>query len=270
MTRQLDDENAAFWTELCGTGLARSLGINGRAPGDLERFDAAYLGFYPYLSSYLDGLDAAGKRVLEIGLGYGTVGSYLVTAGADYHGLDISPAPVDMMRHRLRLAGVPRPDAAVVTGSALAVPHPDASFDAVVSIGCLHHTGDLAGGIREVARVLRRGGTALLMVYNRHSFRRLATIPAARARRSLLRTRLGADDVRAMYDSDTAGSAAPHTDFATRGELRALLQSFHEVAIEARNADPLTLRGRPVVPRSVLLPTLGRWLGLDLYVLARR
>ena len=47
----LDDRNAAFWDELCGTSLARSLGINDASAESLRRFDDAYLGHYPYLET---------------------------------------------------------------------------------------------------------------------------------------------------------------------------------------------------------------------------
>ena len=45
----LDDRNAAFWDELCGTNLARTLGISDASPESLARFDEAYHALYPYL-----------------------------------------------------------------------------------------------------------------------------------------------------------------------------------------------------------------------------
>src|SRR6185312_8029573 len=47
---------------------------------------------------------------------------------------------------------------------------PDNSFDIVYSHGVLHHTPDTAGAIREVHRVLRPGGRALVMLYHRNSY----------------------------------------------------------------------------------------------------
>ena len=58
---------------------------------------------YPYLQRYLPW--QSGERLLEIGLGYGTVGQLLAERGLDYHGLDISPGPVAMMSHRLEMLG---------------------------------------------------------------------------------------------------------------------------------------------------------------------
>ena len=69
----LDAENARFWDELCGSSLARQVGVADASAESLARFDAAYLEQYPYLISYLPEGALAGASVLEIGLGYGTL-----------------------------------------------------------------------------------------------------------------------------------------------------------------------------------------------------
>ena len=58
----LDDRNAGFWDELCGSSLARQLGVTDASAKSLARFDAAYLDQYPYLLSYLDRKPLAGAR----------------------------------------------------------------------------------------------------------------------------------------------------------------------------------------------------------------
>ncbi len=264
----VDDRNAAFWDELCGTQLARQLGITGNEPDDLRRFDDAYMSFYPYLPGYLDRVSTPGSRVLEIGLGYGTVGQLLAERGVDYHGLDIAPGPVRLMQHRLAL--LDRDPANVTDGSASAIPHEDESFDAVVSIGCLHHTGDLAGGVAEIHRVLRPAGTALVMVYNRHSFRQVVHIPALRLLSRLRAARpVTAEAVRAMYDASSAGEAAPHTDFVSLREARSLFSRFAQTRIRIENFETYVVR-RLTVRRELLLWNLGRVLGLDLYIVAKK
>jgi ubiquinone/menaquinone biosynthesis C-methylase UbiE len=250
----IDAGNALFWDELCGSALARQLGIADASEASLRRFDAAYLDQYPYLERYLAGVALAGTDVLEVGLGYGTMSGRLAARGAVLHGLDIAPGPVEMVRHRLRLMGQDA-DERVVQGSALDMPFADASFDHVYSIGCLHHTGDLPRAVGEVHRVLRPGGRAVVMVYNRHSFRMLV--------RNLRRR--SAEEVRAAYDTNTVGEAAPYTDYVTRPQARALFGRYSSVCIEARNFDSL-----PLVPRRMLLGNVDRLLGLDLYVLAVR
>jgi ubiquinone/menaquinone biosynthesis C-methylase UbiE len=257
---ELDRQNATFWSELCGSGLARSLGITGNEPGALERFDHEYFGLYPYLKGYVDRVDLAGRDVLEIGLGYGTLGQYIAGGGGVYHGLDIAPAPVEMMRHRLRLLGVDGDDR-VLEGSALEIPWPDATFDAVYSIGCLHHTGDLGRAVGEVQRVLKPSGTAVVMLYNRHSARRLGAAVRARS----------AAAIRGAYDQNVEGEPAPHTDFTSRREVRQLFGAFARVKIDAQNFDHLSFRGRNLLSREQVLRTpLPRALGLDLYIVAEK
>src|SRR4051794_752448 len=139
----LDERNATFWDELCGSGLARSIGVTDHSPASLHRFDEAYMDRYPYLSAQLPAPRRPGEPLLEIGLGFGTVSQRLAESGFAYHGLDIAPGPVAIVRERLRRLGEEGAEACVVQGSALEIPHPDGAFETVVSIGCLHHTGNL-------------------------------------------------------------------------------------------------------------------------------
>jgi len=237
----------------------------------LARFDAAYMGHYPYLARYLDDLPVEGRKVLEIGLGFGTVGQLLAQRGADYHGADIAAGPVAMMRDRLRWTGR-RDEGSVLQASALELPWQDDTFDLVVSIGCLHHTGDLPRAVSEVHRVLAPGGTAFVMLYNAHSFRQLVVVPRERLRAA--RARRSSDErVRAMYDANAAGEAAPHTDFVSRRGVRRLFGAFSSVTAQSQNFDALTpaLAGRTLtIPREWLLGNVGRVLGLDLYIHARK
>src|SRR3954468_24131070 len=113
-----DDRNAAFWDELCGTNFAREIGVHDASEASLARFDEAYLALYPYLLGYVPPHAFAGRQTLEIGLGYGTLGERLARRGTDYHGLDLAPGPVAMMRARLARVPGALPDQ-VVQGSAL-------------------------------------------------------------------------------------------------------------------------------------------------------
>lgn len=265
--------NAAFWDELCGSGLARALGITGRTSADLDRFDAAYWDLYPYLDRYIVRAGTAAP-VLEIGLGYGTMGQELATREPDYHGLDIADGPVEMMRHRLRMLGYPDEEAVrrVTVGSVLAMPFEDATFGTVYSIGCLHHTGDLRRGVAEVHRVLSPGGVAVIMLYNRWSHRLLSQ--AARLRWELRGSRHRAERaarLRGLYDHNADGIAAPHTDYVSWAGARRLFSAFRKVRVDVQNFDHLKLfGGRVSVPRERLLSNLARVIGLDLYICATK
>jgi SAM-dependent methyltransferase len=261
--KRLDVENAEFWNELCGTQFARALGIVEITPATLARFDEAYLGFYPYLSGYVHREPIRDRDVLEIGLGYGTLSQLLARSGASYWGSDIARNPVDVVRGRLRLLGI-EPAGRVRVATALDLPWPDQSFDYVYSIGCLHHTGQLSRAVAEVHRVLRPGGVAVVMLYNRHSFRQLV---------ERIRGRRGAQAIRALYDADTGGNAAPHTDYVSVREARGLFGAFTDVRVRRENFDAYSIRlprRRLRIPRERLLGLPARLLGLDLYIRAQK
>jgi len=264
---ELDGKNVSFWDELCGSALAKSIGITDASSESLQKFDDTYFGFYPYLYGYLsEHTPDEQKRVLEIGLGYGTVGGELITRGHEYFGLDIAAGPVAMTAERARRGGLDPGN--VQQGSALEIPHPDDFFDEVYSIGCLHHTGDLKQSISEVHRVLSPGGRAMIMLYNRWSYRRLVQAPAARLR-SIRKEGLRGhrERVRAMYDTNSDGDTAPHTDYISKIGVRLLFRDFSRVSSDVRNFDHLTLfRGRFHRSREQLLNNMGRVLGLDLYI----
>jgi SAM-dependent methyltransferase len=210
-----------------------------------------------------------GKRVLEIGLGYGTLGQKIAETGADYVGLDIARGPVRMMNHRLRMAGL---GGVALQGSMLSCPLKAGSCDAVVSIGCFHHTGDIARCIRETSRVLKRGGRAFLMVYNQYSYRQwlrwpLATLGEGLAELGLReRGRTITEEQKKAYDSDTSGAGAPETVFLSIRLLREMLADFSEVRFFKENCTDFQLKGFTFIQRKKMLATLGRTLGLDIYL----
>jgi SAM-dependent methyltransferase len=154
------------------------------------------------------------------------------------------------------------------------VPYPDGSFEVVVSIGCLHHTGDLARSIGEVHRVLRPGGEAMVMVYARHSYRRTVMLPVHSLRVGSWRDRRRRDElVRASYDANAEGDAAPATEFTSTRGVRRMFGGFSSVRIRRENFDDVVLSvgGRTLmIRRGALLNNVARIVGSDLYVTARK
>ena len=271
LVENIDQANAEFWNELCGSSLARSLGIEEASTDNLRRFDAAYFSLYPYLHEYFTDESLEGKRVLEIGLGYGTLGQALAEEGCDYHGLDIAAGPVGMMRYRLSQLGRFNWRGKVQIGSVLDIPYGDSSFDYVYSIGCLHHTGDIERSVSEAYRVLKDGGKAVIMLYNKHSFRLLVQVPLMRVLgifSNMKRYKSINEKIRSLYDTSKEGSAAPHTDFVSAREVRRLFKRFPRVKIDIRNFDNFSIGGKFLLQRDWVLNNFARLLGLDLYITA--
>ena len=260
---RIDDANAAFWDELCGSKFALELGITDRSEASLALFDREYFRFYPYLFGYLPDT-IAGERVLEVGLGYGSLSQALAERGSDYHGLDIASGPVAMVRERIRRIGIEDADRRVQRGSVLAIPHADRHFDRVISIGCLHHTGDLARAVSEIRRVLRPGGTAVVMLYNRYSLRRaILTVTNSGA---LLRRGTSVErEVRRTYDRTLSGEPAPVVEYVGVRQARRLFGGFSSVMIRRENFDDVK-----ALRRELCLGLPARLLGVDIYVTAVR
>ena len=268
-----DQENQYFWDELCGTSLARGLGITDSSAASLKKFDNWYFDFYPYLEPMIDELEVSGKRVLEVGLGFGSVSQLLGEKGAVVTALDVAKGPVDQAAARFKNAKVA---GRAVQGSILDQQFVDQSFELVVAIGSLHHTGDLRRSVNQCARLLKPGGQLFVMVYNAFSYRRLlkATGPSILY---FLRQCLGFRGVvghstprdRKLYDADSSGKAAPHTDWISSLSLKHLLKDFDVAYLLPKNIDvdlPFTRKSRP----ELLETWWARKLGLDLYALATK
>ncbi len=123
---------------------------------------------YPLLSNLVDYPSLKGKRVLDIACGTGWSTEQFVRAGAIVTAIDLTPKAVELTKRRLALYGL-SDQAQVMEADAEHLPFPDQSFDYVMAWGCLMHTPDTEGAIREIHRVLAPGGSAGAMMYNKSS-----------------------------------------------------------------------------------------------------
>ncbi|RZJ82712.1 MAG: class I SAM-dependent methyltransferase, partial [Chryseobacterium sp.] len=249
------------------------LGVKDASELSLLKFDKWYLDFYPYLEKHISFSKLSGMNVLEIGLGYGTVAQRVVEHGAVYSGLDIALGPVKMVRHRIKQIKL---KGNVVQGSILQPPFPDQSFDAIVAIGCLHHTGDLQLAIDECYKLLKPGGSLIFMVYYAYSYRRWIQNTSATLK-YLLTEIFGSRRVvekadakqRSAYDINSKSEAAPHTDWISKKSLRKYCKDFSQCEMSLENIDQATPSKNK--ERSELLKTIWpKLIGLDLYVKATR
>lgn len=109
----------------------------------------------------------AGKEVLEIGCSIATDGLEFARHGSHYTGVDLTPASIEMARERFQLFNVP--GRFEVANAEERLPFADESFDHAYSFGVIHHSPVPERIVREMHRVLRRGGTFTIMLYNRSS-----------------------------------------------------------------------------------------------------
>jgi ubiquinone/menaquinone biosynthesis C-methylase UbiE len=104
-----------------------------------------------------------GKKVLEVGLGSGSDFMQWARNGAVAFGRDLTEASVQLVKERLTLEGL---IADVATGDVEALEFPNDFFDLIYSYGVIHHSPDTRKAVSEIYRVLRRGGTAKIMIYH--------------------------------------------------------------------------------------------------------
>lgn len=240
--------------------------------------------------------DARGQRVLEIGCGLGTDGAQFAQAGADYTGVDLTEAAVDLARKRFELFDLP---GTFQTADAENLPFPDGSFDLVYSHGVLHHTPDTRKAIQEVHRVLRPNGRARVMLYHRGSYNyRINISLLRRAGAHLLKTETGIKLVNRItgepleslrehakllksekqsylspdefLSQNTDGAGNPLARVYSRSQARELFKDFAKVEIKTYF---LNKRWLPVIgnllPRSIEGKLASRW-GWHLWVYATK
>jgi ubiquinone/menaquinone biosynthesis C-methylase UbiE len=156
----------------------------------------------PYAFRALDAHEWRDRRVLEVGCGQGVVLNDLAARGACAWGIDQSA--VSVRRAREGAVELGHHDRVCVSvGDAECLPFHDGAFDAVVSFGVLHHTPDTASAVREVHRVLKPGGLAIVMLYRTGNPKWWAT----RALRAWSRSRAVDRRRAAMTAHDTKGTA---------------------------------------------------------------
>ena len=249
-----------------------------------------------HIPSAADFAGARGLKVLEIGCGLGTDGAQFAKAGADYTGVDLTDAAVELARRRFELFGLP---GTFQTADAENLSFADDSFDLVYSHGVLHHTPDTAKAIREVHRVLRPGGRAIVMLYHRNSYNYRVNISLLRrAGAKLLKWDSGVKLVHKLtgepldklevharllrthkqsyladeefLSQNTDGAGNPLARVYSRQEADELFQDFSKVTFKTFffNKRWLPLFGE-LLPRSVESQLAARW-GWHLWIYAKK
>jgi ubiquinone/menaquinone biosynthesis C-methylase UbiE len=120
-----------------------------------------------YLPQVVDFSAYQGKRLLEVGCGVGIDLVRFARAGAIVTGVDLAEVSIDLAWKNFAQDGLTA-DLQVMNGEDLQFE--DSSFDVAYAHGVLQYTADAQKMIHELHRVLRPGGEAILMVYNKYSW----------------------------------------------------------------------------------------------------
>ncbi|MDZ7295439.1 MAG: methyltransferase domain-containing protein [candidate division KSB1 bacterium] len=236
---------------------------------DLEvvRHEVGTLGFFEDLDEYrfdklrylprlVDFSGFAGKRLLEVGCGAGVDLVRFARGGAIVTGIDLAEQSIALTKQNFALRGLSG-EFLVMNGEAM--DFADNSFDVVYAHGVLQYTADAGKMIREIYRVLKPGGEAIMMVYNRHSWLRLLS--------KVMHVALEHED-------------APVLRVFSAGEFRKLLEGFRQVRLVCERFPVRTrlhggvkglLYNWLFVPAFSVLPKpLIRWSGWHIMAFARK
>ena len=290
----LKDRVRAFWQENpCGTKFANA------PPGSRKFYELVEEHRYtkewhiPLAAGFSQ---SKNLNVLEVGCGLGTDGAQFAKAGAIYTGIDLTDAAVDLARRRFELFQLP---GTFRVADAERLDFPDNTFDIVYSHGVLHHTPDTNAAVREIHRVLRPGGKAVVMLYHRDSYNYRVNISILRRMGvQLLRWNAGFKLVHALtrepeeslreharqlkknqseylksdefLSRNTDGAGNPLARVYSRSEARELFKDFSYVELRTYflNKRWFPVLG-PILPRSLESRMASRW-GWHLWIYATK
>lgn len=124
-----------------------------------------YVVYYEHLRETAEFQWHAGEDVLEIGCGIGTDSVEFARHGARVTAVDLGPDQVMLTKLNFELRGLRYTE--IREANAEQLPFADETFDFVYSFGVIHHTPDTEKAVAEIHRVLKKDGTAVVMVYAR-------------------------------------------------------------------------------------------------------
>ena len=113
------------------------------------------------------GWEMVGTRIIDIGSGHGSLAVELALAGAEVTAVEPCAAWREMSEERTTALGL---SISHSCADAHALPFPDSSFDACVSLQVLEHVRRPEQVIREMARVLKPGGRFFVSCENYLAF----------------------------------------------------------------------------------------------------
>jgi ubiquinone/menaquinone biosynthesis C-methylase UbiE len=126
---------------------------------------------YSFLSQkrlVLEMLEGERGRLLDLGCGPAVMEESLVARGFSVWGVDASPAMIEHGRERMAAADL-QDRCSLALGDITRLGGADGFYDAVIGMGVLEYLSDYSPALREMHRVLRSGGVAVLTVPNRVS-----------------------------------------------------------------------------------------------------
>ena len=231
----------------------------------LEVESYRYGEYAPWMFEMMEFGKHAGEKVLEIGGGLGTDLSMFARHGAIVTDVDLSAGHLAHAQENFRLRGL---QGEFVHHDAERLPFPDNTFDVVYSNGVIHHTPNTLQVIREIRRVLKPGGKAIVMMYAEHSFHywyRLVWEQGVKY--ELLRT-YSIGEIMSRKVEITENDARPLVKVYTARRLRRMFEGFEDKQVFKRQMV------KEEIPEGfekwISLENAGRYFGWNVIIKARK
>lgn len=166
-----------------------------------------------------------GKHLLEIGCGMGFDALEFMKRGVRVTATDLTPTAVELTRKHFAIQGVQAEEVRIE--NVLDLSFADEIFDAVWARGVLHTTGDTAQAVREIRRVLKPGGRAIIS----HFYRKASWMYWI--------SRLGRENIEYKEEDP------PVNDFLSDAEILSFFEGFEilEAVRDHYRALPVARRG---------------------------
>ncbi|MGO9934830.1 MAG: class I SAM-dependent methyltransferase [Steroidobacteraceae bacterium] len=145
---------------VAATKAFKGIGMEGSIARWYERTTRKDMPEFQALAARIAALVPARGAILEVAPGPGFLSIELARRGLEVRGVDISKTFVDLAQHNAAAAGV---GVRFEVGNAAALPIQDASQDFVVCRAAFKNFSEPLEALREMRRVLRPGGTVLLI-----------------------------------------------------------------------------------------------------------
>ncbi|MGK7346164.1 MAG: class I SAM-dependent methyltransferase [Candidatus Nitrospinota bacterium M3_3B_026] len=163
MTIDIEREIRDYWEQ----------GPPGPAPHEdirtREQFEKVAAHRYSVYRDMFDDVDfsrARGKKVLEVGCGAGTDSAQFARAGADVTSMDLTSKATALTKRHFEVMELQNH---IIQGDAQTLPFASGSFDIAYSMGVLLSVPRTDVAVKEIHRVLKPGGEAIVMLYHRDS-----------------------------------------------------------------------------------------------------
>lgn len=224
--------------------------------------------YAPWMLELMEFSRHSGEAVLEIGGGLGTDLSQFARHGARVTDVDLSAGHLEHAKENFALREL---TGQFIHHDAEHLPVPDNSFDVVYSNGVIHHTPNTRQVVKEIHRVLKPGGKAIVMLYAENSWHYWYRLVWEKGmKQNMLRT-YSIGEIMSRYVEISENDARPLVKVYTARRLKTLFGGFDSKVVFKRQMIAAEVpEDFSWVLRWISLETAGRLAGWNVIIKATK